>query len=139
MNTFTNPNALGTITAEDRLDLGLHVRDTTFNHHPAPKSRPDTDVEPSGKYRHTVIAFHSAIGKREKPADAHGVRYAWQLGGTAPARSEDLPKSKFSHKTIEQFLWDSSDQGKPVYYTTCYENSKSDQGPWSAIVTTIVP
>jgi hypothetical protein len=67
------------------------------------------------------------------------VRYAWQLGGTAPLAPGDLPKSKFSRKTAEKFLWDPSDQGKPVYYATCYENAKGDQGPWSGIVSTIVP
>jgi hypothetical protein len=139
VNTYINPNALGTITTEDRLDLGLHVKDATPTHHPAPTSRPDTDVEPSGKYQHTVIALDSATNKKEKPADAYGVRYAWQLGGTAPATPADLPKSKFSRKTSEKFSWDPSDQGKPVHYATAYENSKGDQGPWSGIVSTIVP
>jgi len=139
VNTYINPNATGTITVEDRLDLGLHVKDTTPSHHPAPTSRPDTDVEPSGKFQHTVTALDSATSKKEKPADAYGVRYAWQLGGTAPTAPGDLPKSKFSRKTSEKFIWDPSDQGKPVYYAAAYENSKGDLGPWSAIVSTIVP
>ncbi|MHB9292264.1 hypothetical protein Holit_01360 [Hollandina sp. SP2] len=139
VNTFINPNASGAITVEDRFDLGLHVKDTTPSHHPAPGSRPDTDVEPSGKFQHTVIALDSATSKKEKPPDAYGVRYAWQLGGTAPATPADLPKSKFSRKTQEKFSWDPGDQGKPVHYATAYENSKGEQGPWSAIVSTIVP
>jgi hypothetical protein len=139
VNTYINPNAAGAITTEDRIDLGLHVKDTTPSHHPAPTSRPDTDVEPSGKYQHTIIALDSATSKKEKPADAYGVRYAWQLGGTAPASPADLPKSKFSRKISEKFLWDPGDQGKPVHYATAYENSKGDIGPWSAVASTIVP
>jgi hypothetical protein len=139
VNTFINPNASGGITAEDRLDLGLHVKDAGPSHHPPPASRPDTDVEPSGKYQHTVIALDSGTSKKEKPADAYGVRYAWQLGGGPPAGPGDLPKSKFSRKITEKFLWDPSDQGKPVYYATAYENSKGEIGPWSAVVSTIVP
>jgi hypothetical protein len=139
VNTFINPNVSGAITVEDRLDLGLRIRDTTPSHHPAPASRPDTDVEPSGKYQHTVIVLDSSTAKREKPADAYGVRYAWQLGGEPPASPGDLPKSKFSRKTSEKFLWDPSDQGKQVYYAAAYENSKGDIGPWSAVVSTIVP
>jgi hypothetical protein len=96
-------------------------------------------VEPSGKYQHTVIALDSATSKEEKPADAYGVRYAWQLDGTAPATPADLPKSKFSRKTAEKFSWDPSDQGKLVHYATAYENSKGDIGSWSGIVSTIVP
>jgi hypothetical protein len=139
VNTYINPNANGAITVEDRLDLGLSVKDSTMSHHPAPASRPDTDVMPSGKYQHTVTAIDSATHKKEKPADAYGVQYAWQVGEPAPTTPTDLPKSKFSRKTAETFAWDPGDQGKPVYYATAYENSKGDVGPWSAIVGTIIP
>jgi hypothetical protein len=128
VNTYINPNALDTITPEDRLDLGLHIKDTTPSRHPAPSSRPDTDVEPSGKFQHTVTALDLVTSKKEKPADAYGVHYAWQLGGEAPTAPGDLSKSRFSRKTSEKFLWDPSDQGKPIHYATCYENSKGDQG-----------
>jgi hypothetical protein len=77
--------------------------------------------------------------KKAKPADAYGVQYAWQVGDPVPATPTDLPKSKFSRKVSEKFLWDPGDQGKPVYYATAYENSKGDVGPWSAIVSTIIP
>jgi hypothetical protein len=139
VNTYINPNANGAITPEDRLDLGLNAKDTVHTSHPAPTSRPDTDVEPSGKYQHMVTVLNSETNKKEKPADAYGVRYAWQLGGTAPSAPGDLPKSKFSRKTSEKFMWDPSDQGKPVFYASCYENSKGEVGPWSGIVSTIVP
>jgi hypothetical protein len=139
VNTYINPNALGTITTEDRVDLGLHIRDTTPTSHQPPKSRPDLDVEPSAKFEHKVTALNPATNKRAKPADAYGVRYAWSLGGTAPASPEDLPKSKFSRKTQEIFSWDPSDQGKAVYYAAAYENSKGERGEWSAITSAVVP
>jgi hypothetical protein len=139
VNSYINPNVAGTITVEDRVDLGLHVKDTTMTHHPVPKSRPEVDVEPAGKFEQRVTALNPATNKRAKPADAYGLRYAWQLGGEAPASPEDLPKSKFSRKTQERFSWDPSDQGKPVHYAAAYENSKGEQGPWSAVVSTVVP
>ena len=139
VNSYINPNLAGTITVEDRIDLGLHVRDTTMTHHPIPKSRPEVDVEPSGKFQHKVTALNPATKKRTKPSDAYGVRYAWQLGGEAPASPEDLPKLKFSRKTQEIFSWNPSDQGKPVHYAVAYENSKGEQGPWSPVVSTVVP
>ncbi|MDR2150417.1 MAG: hypothetical protein LBO67_06310, partial [Spirochaetaceae bacterium] len=115
VNTYIKPNALGTITPEDMRDLGVHIRDTTITHHPAPTSRPETTVSPSGRFQHTVTAINPATNKRDKPADVHGICYAWQLGGEPPVKSEDLPKSRFSQKTREIFAWDSSDQGKTVY------------------------
>jgi hypothetical protein len=84
VNTYITPNASGAITVEDRLDLGLHIKDTTPTHHPAPTSRPDTDVEPSGKYQHTVIALDSATSKKEKPADAYGCATPGNWAGLPP-------------------------------------------------------
>lgn len=139
VNTYINPNASGTITVEDRLDMELHIKDATPSRHAPPTSRPDTEVVPSGKFRHTVNALNSATAKKEKPNDAYGVRFAWQLGGTAPESPAELPKSKFSRKLQADFSWDPSVQSQPVHYATCYENAKGQQGPWSAIVSTIVP
>ncbi|MDR3276537.1 MAG: hypothetical protein LBT11_04925 [Treponema sp.] len=139
VKTYINPNANGAISPENRLDLGLWTKDGTISHHPAPESRPDTDVVPTGKYQHTVTALDSATRKKEKPADAYGLRFAWQLGGEAPASPAKLPNSKFSRRVQMKFSWDPSDHSKPVHYATAYENSKGDVGPWSAIVSTVVP
>jgi hypothetical protein len=139
VNTFINPNVLGTITQEDRLDLGLSPKDGTITHHPAPTSRPITEVKPSGMYELMVTANNSATGKKTKPADAHGVRYAWQLGGEPPANPEELPKSLFSKKTSKKFAWEPNNQGTAIHYATAYENDKGDVGKWSAIISTIIP
>ncbi|MDR1398993.1 MAG: hypothetical protein LBJ41_03630 [Treponema sp.] len=139
VNTYINPNVTGAITAEDRLDLGLHAKDTTPTRHPAPTSRPNVEVEPSGKFQHKVTVLNPVTNKKEKPADAYGVRYAWQFDGITPASPEDLSKTKFKRSTQEKFNWDPSDQGKPVHYAVAYENAKGQQGPWSAIVSTVVP
>jgi hypothetical protein len=68
-----------------------------------------------------------------KPADAYGVRYAWQVGGIKPASGADLPKSKFSRKTALIVTHTEADKGKPAYYAACYENGKGDTGPWSPV------
>lgn len=139
VNTYINPNALGTIMTEDRVDLELRVFGKTPIRRPAPVSRPDAEVVPSGKFRHTVTALNSATAKKEKPSDAYGVRFAWQVGGAPPASPADLPKSKFSRKPQTDFSWEPNDQGKPVHYAVCYENPRGTPGPWSAVVSTIVP
>jgi hypothetical protein len=138
VRTYINPNALGTVTVEDRLDLGLHVKNTSPTRRPAPKNRPNIDVEPSGKFQHKVTILDSSTNKKAKLTDAYGVRYAWRLGGDAPDSPTDLPKSKFNHRTLEKFNWDPGDQGKRVHFAAAYENSRGDQGPWSVIVSSVV-
>jgi hypothetical protein len=98
VNFYINPNSTGSITVEDRLDLGLHIKDSTLSHHPAPTSRPDRDVVSSGKYQHTVTALDSANQKKEKPADAYGVQYAWQVGEPTPAAQGTCPSQSSAGK-----------------------------------------
>ncbi|MDR2517538.1 MAG: hypothetical protein LBC88_09205, partial [Spirochaetaceae bacterium] len=102
--------------------------------HGTPTSQPDTVVENSvNHYEHKIKALNHATGDTSKPADAYGVRYAWQVGGEKPASGADLPKSKFSRKTTHLVTHTEADKGKPCYYAACYENSRGDTGPWSPV------
>jgi hypothetical protein len=117
-----------------KLLMGIHPKDTTPTTHGTPTSQPDTVVENSvNHFEHKVKALNHETGDASKPADAYGVRYAWQVGGTKPASGAELPKTKFSRKTTHIVPYTEADKGKPAYYATCYENGKGDTGPWSPI------
>jgi hypothetical protein len=117
-----------------KLVMGMHPKDTTPTTHGTPTSQPDTVVENSvNHFEHKVKALNHATGDASKPADAYGVRYAWQVGGTKPDSGADLPKTKFSRKTTPVVTHTEADKGKPAYYAACYENGKGDTGPWSQI------
>jgi hypothetical protein len=119
---------------EDKAFLGIHA-DSTPTAHPAPVSQPDADVLPTtNHYEHKVRALNHATGDTAKPADAYGVRYAWQVGGEKPATGADLHKTKFSRKASLEIVHTEADKGKTAYYAVCYENGKGDTGPWSPIV-----
>jgi hypothetical protein len=124
---------------EDKLVYGIHPADTTPTYHGTPTSQPDTEVENTrNHFEHQVRAINHERGDHSKPADAYGVRYAWQVGGEKPASGADLPKSKFSRKTTHVIQHTEADKGKAAYYSTCYENSKGDTGPWSPIEEAII-
>jgi hypothetical protein len=117
-----------------KLVMGIHPKDTTPTTHGTPTSQPDTAVEnTSNHFEHKVLALHHETGNANKPADAYGVRYAWQVGGEKPAGGADLPKTKFSRKSTLIVTYTEADKGKPCYYATCYENGKGDAGPWSPV------
>jgi hypothetical protein len=123
------------VTDEDRINMGIPNKDTIHTNHPAPTSQPDVDVLPTtNHYEHKVRAMNHATGKPVKPADAYGVRFAWQIGGERPANGEDLPKSKFTRKASLVVTYVEADKKKTAYYGACYENAKGDQGAWSPIV-----
>jgi hypothetical protein len=118
-----------------KLVFGIQPGDKTMTSHGTPTSQPDTVVENTvNHFEHKVKAFNHETGGGAKPADAYGVRYAWQVGGEKPVSAEALPKSKFSRKTALVITHTEADKGKPCYYATCYENSKGDEGKWSPVI-----
>jgi hypothetical protein len=124
---------------EDRLFLGIRPADTTPTAHAVPTSQPDTDVLNSiNHFEHKVRALNHITGDTSKPADAYGVRYSWQVGGEKPASGVDLPKTKFSRRATLMVTHTETDKAKTVYYATCYENSRGEQGPWSPITEAVI-
>jgi hypothetical protein len=99
---------------------------------------PDTDARTTrNHFEHRVRAL-DALGRAAKPDDAYGVAFAWQVGGEKPAAGADLPKSRFSRRPSIVVSHSEADKGKPVFYASCYENSKGDQGPWSPVVEAVI-
>jgi hypothetical protein len=118
---------------EDNLVYGIHPADTT------PASQPGTEVENTrNHYEHLIRVINTERGDHSKPADAYSVRYAWQVGGEKPASGADLPNSKFSRKTPHIVQHTEADKSKTAFYSTCYENSKGDTGPWSPVVEAVI-
>jgi hypothetical protein len=119
------------ITNEDKLVYGIRPVDTTQTSHAKPESQPDTDVLPTlNHYEHRVNALNHALGDTSKPADAYGVRYAWQVGGEKPASGEDLPKTVFSRRTHHIVTHTEADRGKrfTMRPVTKMPKVKSDRG-----------
>ena len=122
-----------------KMVMGIHPKDTTPTSRGAPGSQPGTEVENTrNHYEHLVRAINTERGDHSKPADAYGVRYGWQKGGERPASGADLPRSKFSRKTSLVIQHTEADKSQTAFYSTCYENSKGEQGPWSPVVEAVI-
>jgi hypothetical protein len=123
-----------------KLVMGIHPKDTTPTAHGTPGSQPGTEVENTrSHYEHRVRAMNTGRGDHSKPADAYGVRYAWQVGGEKPASGGDIKGgTKFSRKTTLIVQHTEADKGKTAYYSTCYENGKGDAGPWSPVEEAVI-
>ncbi|MDR0644755.1 MAG: hypothetical protein LBG05_07600 [Treponema sp.] len=124
---------------EDKSPLGIRSGDRTPTAHLPPTSQPDTVVDNTkNHFEHRVRALNRGRNDASKPADAYGVRYAWQVGGEKPAAGADLPKTKFARKTTLIVTHTEADKAKTAYYAACYENGKGDTGPWSSIEEAII-
>jgi hypothetical protein len=88
MRDFANASVRFNKKMDDpaKLFMGIRLKDSTPMTHPAPSSQPDTVVENTvNHFEHRVKAMNHETGDAGKPADAYGVRYAWQVGGEKPA------------------------------------------------------
>ncbi|MDR1865833.1 MAG: hypothetical protein LBR08_09730 [Bacteroidales bacterium] len=127
------------VTDDDLTAMALPVHDSTPTHHPAPHSRPAIEVKATNNRQHTVSALNQQTGKKNKPEDAYGVRYCHEIRDTPPLKASDLRHSVFSRKTTHVTDYDEEDRGKTAYYAACYENSKGEAGPYSDIISAIIP
>lgn len=120
---------------ELRQELGVHIPDTTPTPQLRPIDAPNTTVDGTSSHlQHRVKALNPETGKTGKPTGVHGVRFVWQVGGERPHNGASMLKGQFSRKPDIIVSHDESDRGKPVYYASCYENTKGEAGPWSIVV-----
>lgn len=118
-----------------KLALGIKPKDASPSSRPRPTSQPDAVVENTrNHFEHQVKALNRETGATGKPADAYGVHYAWQVGGTRPTTAEDLPKGQFNRRTYFVLTHTEADKGKLAFYACRYQNGKGEAGPWSPVV-----
>jgi hypothetical protein len=127
------------VTGPDRERLRLPLRGKTPSPKPRPTSRPELEVIPTNNRQHTATAINQGTGKKNKPADAYGVKYLSEIRDAPPPNAAELRTSAFSRKTTQVYDYTEADRGKKVFYAACYENTKGDQGPWSDIIEAIIP
>jgi hypothetical protein len=127
------------VSGDDLTAMALPVHDRKPTPHPAPHNRPTVEVQATNNRQHTVHALNQLTGKKTKPDDAYGVRYCWETRDTPPTNADDLRRSAFSRRTTHVVNYNEADRGKTAYYAACYENSKGEAGPFSDIVSVIIP
>jgi hypothetical protein len=55
-----------------------------------------------------------------------------------PVIPQDLPEQFNRRRKKETFTFTAADAGKIAYFYVCYQNSKSETGPWSQMITAII-
>jgi hypothetical protein len=121
------------VTDEDKVTLGLHVRD------PKPTPSPISDVPPSIEARSGTagnVDFH-IIGP--KPLGQHGAEIVWAVLDTKPIGWKDLTHSSFCTRSPLRLSFDGEDRGKTLYFAARWENTRGEKGVWSEIMNVIIP
>jgi hypothetical protein len=127
------------ITDEERIHAGLPVHDSK----PTPVSDPKTMPVATTKLPSPgVVEFHITDSKSEKkgkPAGVRGFELKWVISDTPVTEWDDLIHSEFSTRTPFRLELTGKDRGKVLYFALRWENTRGVKGPWTEIMSVIVP
>jgi hypothetical protein len=128
------------VTDEDRDGLGIPVYKTTRTPAPVATTYPDFDVD-SSVIRRLTIHFYDKGSKKSKakPAGQHGAEIRWIISDAPVVDVKDLTNSAFDTRTPFTLEFEGHERGLTAYFCLCWENTRGEKGPWSEIVSAIVP
>ena len=132
--------ASAAVSDDERAALGITVRDTVVSAAAGVASRPVLQADTSKPGQITVaFADEGTPTKKAKPAGVTACLLQFKKGGTAPAADADWQFLGLDSATPYLAAFDSADAGEPVWIRACWINSRQEQGPWSATLSTRVP
>jgi hypothetical protein len=127
------------VTDEDRRNMELPIHKTTRTRAPVPSTYPDFYIDSSTLRRLTIHFFDQGSHRKAKPAGVHGAEIRWAIIDMPVMHLKDLTNSSFDTRTPFMLEFDDDLRGKTVYFCLCWENTKGEKGPWSEIVSAIIP
>jgi hypothetical protein len=124
----------------DRDGLGIPIRKTSRTPSPVAKTYPDCDIDCS-VIRRLSIHFYDQGSTRSKakPAGQHGAEIRWAISNTPIVDIKDLVNSAFDTCTPFTLNFEGHERGQTVYFSLCWENTRGEKGPWSIVMSAIIP
>jgi hypothetical protein len=90
--------------------------------------------------RQVAVYLRELAGdKRGKPTKVHGAQILYEIRDEPPAVAEDLRHSSFATITTMVYTFTEAERGKRVYFAARWENSSGKKGPWSDVISAIIP
>jgi hypothetical protein len=128
------------VTADDRVALGLYVYEPGRK----PVSKPETTVvlrtEPVMARQVAVYFTDSATpGKRGKPAGVEYMELVCGVLDSPPRNTDELHRPVTASKSPAVLTFREEDRGKTVYMAGRWKTATQLEGPWSEIVSAVIP
>jgi hypothetical protein len=127
------------VTDEDRRNMGLPIHKTTHTPAPVAATYPDFDVDSSVIRRLTIHFYDQGSKSKAKPEGQHGAEITWGISETPIVNVADFTHSSFDTRSPFTLEFTGEQRGKTVYFCLRWENTRGEKGPWSEIVSAIVP
>jgi uncharacterized protein YnzC (UPF0291/DUF896 family) len=128
------------VTDEDRKDMGLPIHKTTRTPAQVALTYPEFHID-SGTIRRLIIHFYDQGQKKTKakPPGQHGAEIRWAISDVPVIDVSELLHSSFDTHTPFTLEFQGHECGKTVYFCLCWENTRGQKGPWSKIISAVIP
>jgi hypothetical protein len=127
------------VSDAERRAVGLPVYDRTPTQATTPKTRTETEVDFSQIMKHLLHVRDSESKSSGKPAHTIGFEIWRRVGGDTEPAYEEMQLLELATRSPHTVEYTSADRGKMVWYATRWVNTRGEKGPWSEIVSAIVP
>ncbi|MDR1674861.1 MAG: hypothetical protein LBR86_00080 [Tannerella sp.] len=127
------------LTEDQRLELGLTDYDTSHTPPSVLHSYPVVVVTPIGPGQLRLDWHDSLTGKKSKSHLVHGCEVRKAILPVPPKSAEEILPSEFSTRTPYFLEFDLSLRGQTVYFCFRWEDTRGRKGPWSGILSAIIP
>jgi hypothetical protein len=128
------------VTPSDLEQMGIVVGKGRGNaSNPSPKKRPDFGIDSSMIRRLTIRYRDQDATSRAKPHGVHGVEIRWAILDAAPTDISELINSSFDTRSPFTLEFAEHERGKTVWFCLRWESTTGEKGPWSEIISAIIP
>jgi hypothetical protein len=128
------------VTPDDLKGMGIVVPSSSRTPSPVATDAPDADADTSVIGRLGIHFFEKGSNhKKGKPAGQHGAEIRWAILDTPPVRWDELIHSEIDTNSPFTLAFERDQRGKMVYFALRWENTRGEKGPWSDIMSAVIP
>jgi hypothetical protein len=127
------------VSDAERLAMGLPVYDHTPTQAQPPKTRTIMEIVFSQILKHSVHVRDSESKGAGKPEHVIGFELWRRIGGEAEPKFEEMQLVELATRSPHTLEYTSADRGQLVWYASRWVNTHGEKGPWSEIISAIVP
>jgi hypothetical protein len=86
-----------------------------------------------------LILNVSNTTSKAKPDGQHGMEMVWEIASEKPAHVRNLSHSAFDTRSPLTLEFDEEECGRTLWYAARWENTRGEKGPWSEILSIVIP
>jgi hypothetical protein len=127
------------VSDADRMNMGLPVADKKPTPAPAPTTRPVGEIDFSQYLTHILHVRDSVAANAARPAHTSGFEVRRKIGGDTAPGIDEMELVDIARRSPYRMVYASIHQNKRAWYTMRWVSTRGDKGPWSEIISAIIP